>query len=47
MKILIFLLISVPFFIALFILYSYLKKMINNKNTALKKRNEFKESKKL
>ncbi|MGL4875371.1 MAG: hypothetical protein ACRC30_12045 [Clostridium sp.] len=43
MKILIFLLISVPFFVAVFILYSYLKKMIDNKNAALKKRNNSKE----
>ncbi len=40
MKLLIFLFLSVPFIVAIYFLYSNLKKMIHNRNTALKEKNK-------
>lgn len=39
MKLVIFLIISIPFFIALYLLFINCKKMIKDRNTALEKRN--------
>lgn len=40
MKLLFFLIFSIPFFVAIYFLYSNLKKMISNRDTALKKRDK-------
>ena len=39
MKLVIFLIISIPFFVALYLLYTNCKKMIKDRNTVLEKRN--------